>query len=105
MKQRRVTDDRLLNEVDISTFIGHICGVHFRQSFVLAKRYHHCWRCIAALESPVAITSTARTEPVYPPYRNDVTHADSKIANLHSLRSGPIHRLEALLPAWLKFPN
>lgn len=87
VKPRRIANDRLLNEVEIATFIGQVCPCPFSPSFGFGEE-------IAALLAPhgragksYRVHINDAEEPVYRPYRNEVAYSDSKASNLRTLKS------------------
>lgn len=87
VKPRRIANDRLLNEVEIGTFIGQVCPCPFSPEFGFGEE-------ISSLLSPhgragktYGVYINSAEQPVYRPYRNEVAYSDSKTASLHYLKS------------------
>lgn len=103
VKPRRIANDRLLNEVEIGTFVGQVCPCPFSPEFAFGEE-------IAALLAPHGragkfynIHINGGETPVYRPYRNEVAYSDTKSAALRNLKSFEIEGVDGETAAvgWL----
>ncbi len=103
VKPRRIANDRLLNEVEIETFIGQVCPCPFSPEFSY-------WREIADLLAnhgragrTYHIHINGSETPVYRPHRDEVAFSDSKKSAFHSLKPFSIEGIDGEMAAvgWL----
>lgn len=94
VKPRRIANDRLLNEIEIGTFVGQVCPCPFSPEFSFGEE-------IAALLAPYGragkfynIHINDSETPVYRPYRNEVAYSESKSAALRNLKSFEIEGID-----------
>ena len=94
VKPRRIANDRLLNEVEIESFVSQVCPCPFSPEFSFGEG-------IAALLAPYGRAGKAyrihingAEEPVYRPYRDQVEYSDTKRASLHSLKTFEIESID-----------
>lgn len=87
VKPRRIANDRLLNEVEIATFIGQVCPCPFSPEFGFGDEIMGLLAKHGRAGKSYFVHINDAEEPVYRPYRNEVTYSDTKSASLHSLRS------------------
>ena len=87
VKPRRIANDRLLNEIEIESFVSQVCPCPFSPDFPFGDE-------IAALLSPhgragkaYRIHINGAGEPVYRPYRDHVEYSDTRRASLHGLKT------------------
>jgi hypothetical protein len=103
VKPRRIANDRLLNEVEIATFIGQVCPCPFSPEFRFGKEIAGLLAQHGRAGKSYSVHINGSDEPVYRPYRNEVAYSDSKTANLHSLKSFEITGMDGATAAvgWL----
>ncbi len=103
VKPRRIANDRLLNEIEIESFVSQVCPCPFAPDFSFGEE-------IAALLAPYGRAGKAykihingAEEPVYRPYRDQVEYSETKRASLHCLKTFEIESIDGELAAvgWL----
>lgn len=94
VKPRRIANDRLLNELEIGSFIGQVCPCPFDPEFSFGEE-------IAALLAPYGragksyhISINGLEKPVYRPYGDEVAYSDTKRAALRNLRTFEIESID-----------
>lgn len=87
VKPRRIANDRLLNEVEIATFIGQVCPCPFSPEFRFGGEITELLSQHGRAGKSYCVHINGADEPVYRPYRNDVAYSDTKTATLHCLKS------------------
>lgn len=103
VKPRRIANDRLLNEVEIETFVGQICPCPFSPDFSYREEI------VALLESQgragrsYNIHINGAETPVCRPHRDEVEFSESKKSTLHSLKPFKIDGIDGETAAvgWL----
>ena len=95
VKPRRIANDRLLNELEIESFIGQVCPCPFSPEFSFGRE-------VAALLAPhgragksYKIHINSADEPVYRPYSDEVVYSDTKKAALRNLKSFEIESIDS----------
>ena len=103
VKPRRIANDRLLNELEIESFIGQVCPCPFSPEFSFGRE-------VAALLAPhgragksYKIHINGAEEPVCRPYRDAVVYSDTKKSALRNLKSFEIESIDGDIAAvgWL----
>ncbi len=103
VKPRRIANDRLLNEIEIESFVSQVCPCPFSPEFSFGDE-------IAALLAPhgragkaYRIHINGSEKPVYRPYRDHVEYSDTKRASLRSLKTFEIESIngEPAAVGWL----
>lgn len=103
VKPRRIANDRLLNEIEIESFVSQVCPCPFYPEFSFGDE-------IAALLAPhgragkaYRIHINGSEKPVYRPYRDHVEYSDTKRASLRSLKTFEIESIngEPAAVGWL----
>lgn len=103
VKPRRIANDRLLNELEIESFIGQVCPCPFSPEFSFGRE-------VAALLAPhgragksYKIHINGAEEPVYRPYRDEVVYSNTKKVALRNLKSFEIESIDGDIAAvgWL----
>ena len=103
IKPRRIANDRLLNEREIENFIGQVCPCPFSPDFVYKSEITKLLAAHGSAGRTYNIHINEADEPVYRPYRNEVTYSSAKKASLHFLKSFKIESIDGDLAAivWL----
>lgn len=103
VKPRRIANDRLLNELEIATFISQVCPCPFAPEFSFGEE-------IAELLAPHGragkfynVHINGSETPIYRPYRNEVTYSDAKKGALRRLKTFEVESIdgEAAAVGWL----
>lgn len=103
VKPRRIANDRLLNEVEIATFISQICPCPFSPEFSFGKEIAELLAPHGRAGKSYNIHINDGEEPVYRPYRNEVAYSDTKKAALRNVKSFEIEGIDGEIAAigWL----
>ena len=94
VKPRRIANDRLLNEIEIESFVSQVCPCPFSPEFSFGEK-------VVALLAPhgragktYRIHINGAEEPVYRPYRDQIEYSDTKRASLHNLKTFEIESID-----------
>ena len=103
VKPRRIANDRLLNELEIESFIGQVCPCPFSREFSLGREVEALLASHGRAGDSYKIHINGAEEPVYRPYRDEVVYSDTKRATLRNLKSFEIEGIDGDLAAvgWL----
>jgi len=103
IKPRRIANDRLLNEVEIATFIGQVCPCPFSLDFSFGREISGLLAPHGRAGKAYKIYINGSETPVYRPYRDQVAYSNIKAASLRRLRSFEIESIEGGIAAvgWL----
>ena len=103
VKPRRIANDRLLNEVEIASFIGQVCPCPFSPSFSFGKEINEHLKEHGRAGRSYNIFINDEEEPVYRPYADKIKYSDYKEAGLKSLKTFKIDTIDGDLAAigWL----
>jgi len=94
VKPRRIANDRLLNELEIGTFIGQVCPCPFSPEFKFGEEIAGLLKQHGGAGKAYSIHINDAEEPIYRPYRNEVAYSDTKTANLHALKSFAVEGID-----------
>ena len=103
IKPRRIANDRLLNESEISNFVGQVCPCPFSPDFAYKSEITKLLAAHGRAGRTYNIHINDAEKPVYRPYLNEVAYSSTKKASLHSLKSFEIESTDGGLAAigWL----
>jgi len=103
VKPRRIANDRLLNEVEIETFIGQICPCPFSPEFSYRDEITELLASHGRAGRTYNIHINGSEAPVYRPHRDTVAFSDSKNSKFHNLKPFKIEGIDGEIAAigWL----
>ena len=103
VKPRRIANDRLLNECEISAFIGQTCPCPFSLDFAYGDEITDMLAPHGRAEWGYNIHVNKAKEPVYRPYFNEVIYSNMRKASLHDMKPFKIKGVDGGLAAigWL----
>ena len=103
VKPRRIANDRLLNEVEIETFIGQVCPCPFSPEFSYRKEITDLLAMHGRAGRTYHIHINGSDTPVYRPHRDEVAFSESKTSAFHSLKPFSIDGIDGETAAvgWL----
>ncbi len=103
VKPRRISNDRLLNEVEIEAFISQVCPCPFSPEFSFGPEIATLLATHGRAGKSYNIHINGAEEPVFRPYRDEVVYSDTKKANLLNLESFKIESIDGDIAAvgWL----
>ena len=103
IKPRRIANDRILNENEISNFVGQVCPCPFSPDFEFKGEITKLLAAHGRAGRTYNIHINDAEKPVYRPYLNEVTYSSTKKASLHSLKPFEIESTDGGLAAigWL----
>ena len=103
VKPRRIANDRLLNELEIESFIGQVCPCPFSPEFSFGREIATLLACHGRAGDSYKIHINGAEDPVYRPYRDELVYSDTKKAALRNLKSFEIKSIDGDLAAvgWL----
>lgn len=103
VKPRRIANDRLLNELEISTFISQVCPCPFSPEFSFGHEIAMLLAAHGRAGKAYNVHINDADAPVYRPYRNEVVYSDTQSSALRSLTSFEIESIDGDIAAvgWL----
>ncbi|MBP5858834.1 ATP-binding protein [Marivibrio halodurans] len=94
VKPRRISNDKLLNEVEIETFISQVCPCPFSPDFAFGEEINELLAPHGRAGRSYNIHINGMETPVYRPYSNKVAYSDTKTSALRSLRCFEIESID-----------
>ena len=85
-KPRRIANDRLLNELEIGSFIGQVCPCPFSPEFSCQKEITRLLAPYGRAGISYNIHINGSEAPVYRPFGDEVEYSDTKKAALRNLK-------------------
>ena len=82
VKPRRIANDRLLNEVEIASYVGQTCPCPFMPTFVHGPTVAELLAPHGPAGRSYKIHINGDSTPVYRPYRDEVAYSNTKIGIL-----------------------
>jgi hypothetical protein len=103
VKPRRIANDRLLNEVEIETFIGQVCPCPFSPDFTYQKEIATLLADHGRAGRAYNIHINDSETPVYRPHRDEVEFSETKKSAFRGLRPFTIDGIDGETAAvgWL----
>lgn len=103
VKPRRIANDRLLNEVEIETFIGQVCPCPFSPDFSYREEIISLLEGQGRAGRSYNIHINGAETPVFRPHRDDVEFSESKKSTFRNLKQFKIDGIDGELAAvgWL----
>ncbi len=103
VKPRRIANDRLLNEMEIETFIGQVCPCPFLPEFSYREEIAKLLEGYGCAGRAYNVHINGSETPVFRPHRDEVAFSDSKKSSFHSLKPFEIESIEGEMAAvgWL----
>ena len=103
IKPRRIANDRLMNEAEVGAFVSQVCPCPFSPDFAFGEEIAELLVAHRRAGKSYNIHINGADEPVYRPYRNEVSYSDTKSAALHSFKSFEIESIDGGVAAsgWL----
>ncbi len=83
VKPRRIANDRLLNEVEIASYVGQTCPCPFMSTFAHGTTVAELLAPYGPSGRSYNIHINGDSIPVYRPYRDEVTYSNTKIGILN----------------------
>ena len=87
IKPRRISNDKLLNESEIETFLAQTCPCHFSPEFGQGQEIEKLLSIYGCAGRSYGIFLNGSATPIYRPYRETVTYSETKVANVSELRT------------------
>lgn len=94
VKPRRIANDRLLNELEIESFVSQVCPCPFSPEFSFGEEIADLLAHHGRAGKAYRIHINGSKEPVYRPYRDHVEYSDTKRASLRSLKTFKIESID-----------
>lgn len=82
VKPRRIANDRLLNEVEIASYVGQTCPCPFMSAFPHGSKIADLLAPHGRAGRTYKIHINGAAEPIYRPYRGDVAYSDTKMGSI-----------------------
>ena len=82
LKPRRIGNDRILNEHEISAYIRETCPCPFLPTFSHRQKIEKALNEYALLGRFYNIHMNGSTEPLYRPYRDEISYTDTKTSRI-----------------------
>ena len=103
VKPRRIANDKLLNELEIETFIGQVCPCPFSPEFSYQKEIADLLSNHGRAGRTYRIHINGSETPVYRPHRDEIAFSESKKSAFRSLKSFSIEGIDSEIAAvgWL----
>ncbi len=103
VRPRRIANDRLLNEVQIETFIGQVCPCPFSPDFSYREEIASLLEGHGRAGRAYNIHINGSETPIYRPHCDEVAFSDSKKSTFHDLRPFMIEGIDGETAAvgWL----
>lgn len=103
VKPRRIANDRLLNEIEIETFIGQVCPCPFSPDFSYRNEVARLLEGHGRAGRAYNIHINGSETPIYRPHRDEVAFSDSKKSAFHEIRPFTIEGIDGETAAvgWL----
>lgn len=103
VKPRRIANDRLLNEVEIETFVSQVCPCPFSPDFSYGQEIAALLEGHGRAGKSYRIHINGTDTPVYRPYRDHIEYSDTKKATLRNLKTFKIESIDGETAAigWL----
>lgn len=103
VKPRRIANDKLLNEVEIESFISQVCPCPFSPEFSYGEKIAALLKGHGRAGKSYRIFINGAEEPVYRPYRDYVEYSDTKKASLRDLKTFKVEGIDGTPAAvgWL----
>ncbi|MCY4260951.1 MAG: ATP-binding protein [Rhodobacteraceae bacterium] len=99
VKPRRIANDRLMNEVEIASYLGQVAPCPFAPEFSFGGEIANILAPYGRAARVYAIHINDAEIPVYRPYRDTITYAETQTSQVHSLESFEIERSEGGMAA------
>ena len=94
IRPRRIANDRLLNEVEIETFIGQICPCPFSPDFSYREEITGLLAGHGRASRTYQIHINGSDTPVCRPHRDEVAFSETRKSTLHSLKPFEIESID-----------
>ena len=103
VRPRRIANDRLLNELEIQSFIGQVCPCPFSFKFSFGREIAGLLLRHGRAGRSYNIHINGAEEPVHRPYRDEVVYSDTKKAALRNLETFEVESIDGDIAAvgWL----
>ena len=82
VKPRRIANDRLLNEVEIASYVGQTCPCPLMPAFSHGRKVAKLLAPHGRASRSYKIHINGASDPVYRPYRDEVTYSDTKTGSM-----------------------
>lgn len=99
IKPRRISNDKLLNESEIETFLAQTCPCHFSPEFEHGREIDRLLSTYGCAGRSYGIFLNGSDTPIYRPYRDTVTYSETKVASIGRLRSFEIEGIDGGIAA------
>ena len=104
VKPRRIANDRLLNEVEVESYISQVCPCPFSPEFSFGDQIATFLAPYGSAGKTYRIQVNGKLEPVYRPYRNTIKYSDTKRATVTNLKTFEVNSVRgdgAAAVGWL----
>ena len=82
VKPRRIGNDKLLNELEIESYISQVCPCPMLPAFVHRSRIEELLALHGRAGQSYKIHINGSPDPVYRPYRDEIVYSDTKIGRI-----------------------
>ena len=83
IKPRRIANDKLLNELEISSYVSQVCPCPFSPSFLHRSKVEELLAPHARIGQYYRIHINGSSDPVYRPYRDEIAYSETKTGRMH----------------------